>query len=47
MAKRKRIVKGGPPTGGFVTEFRHHRTGKLMKASDYGHRAWPIGKRKG
>jgi hypothetical protein len=32
----------------FVTEFRHYRTGKLMRAKDYGHKAWPIpaGKKK-
>jgi hypothetical protein len=28
---------------GFCTEYRHYRTGKLMKASDYGYLAWPFG----
>lgn len=30
----------------FRTEFIHYRTGKLMKAKDYGHTAWPFGKRR-
>ena len=28
--------------GGFVTVFRHYRTGKLMRAKDYGLKAWPF-----
>ena len=31
----------------FVTEFKHWRTGKIMRAADYGHKAWPLGKRRG
>lgn len=27
----------------FVTKFRHYRTGKLMLASDYGYKGWPLG----
>ncbi len=44
---REKCEKGKPARNGvrFVTEFRHYRTGKLMKASDYGHKAWPIRKR--
>ena len=30
----------------FVTEFRHYLTGKLMRARDYGYKAWPIPARK-
>lgn len=30
-------------SGGFVTEYRHYRTGKLMRAKDYGYKAWPFG----
>lgn len=26
----------------FCTEYRHWRTGKLMRASDYGYKAWPF-----
>jgi hypothetical protein len=29
--------------GGFVTEYRHYRTGKLMRAKDFGYKAWPFG----
>lgn len=28
---------------GFVTEYRHYRTGKLMRAADFGYKAWPFG----
>lgn len=28
---------------GFVTTYTHYRTKKLMRASDYGYRAWPFG----
>ena len=32
----------------FVTAYIHWRTKKLMRASDYGYKAWPFGKgRKG
>ncbi|MDP2279353.1 MAG: hypothetical protein Q8K51_14140 [Nitrospirota bacterium] len=27
---------------GFVTHYRHWRSGKLMVASEYGHKAWPF-----
>ncbi|HEY0323270.1 MAG TPA: hypothetical protein VGC66_20100 [Pyrinomonadaceae bacterium] len=30
---------------GFVTEYVHYRTGKLMRARDYGYKAWPFGNR--
>lgn len=26
----------------FCTVYRHWRTGKLMRASDYGYKAWPF-----
>jgi hypothetical protein len=26
----------------FVTEYVHYRTGKVMKAKDYGYEAWPL-----
>ncbi len=29
----------------FRRYFRHYRTGKVMDAVSYGHKAWPIGKR--
>jgi hypothetical protein len=28
----------------FVTAYIHYLTGKLMRASDYGYRAWPFGR---
>ena len=39
---------GGKSTGsgGFVTWFRHYRTGQILYAANYGYRAWPFGKRK-
>ena len=30
----------------YVTEFRHYRTGKIMRAKDYGLKAWPIRSKK-
>lgn len=30
----------------FVTEYTHYRTKKRMRAADYGHKAWPFGKRR-
>lgn len=30
----------------FVTEFRHWRSGKMIRAADYGHKAFPIRRRK-
>jgi len=32
--------------GGFVTEYRHYRSKKLMRARDYGYKAWPFGNNK-
>lgn len=29
---------------GFCTQYRHYWTGKLMRASDYGYKAWPFGR---
>jgi hypothetical protein len=46
MAAKQKKSKGGPPTSGFVTEYVHWRSKKLMKASDYGYRAWPLGKKR-
>lgn len=43
MKKKPRPVKGKPPTRGFVTEYVDKRTGKLMRAKDYGYKAWPFG----
>lgn len=28
----------------FVTEYVHAWTGKLMRAEDYGYKAWPFGR---
>lgn len=43
----KREPKGKPPvnddTSGFVSEYTHYRTGKRMRARDYGYKAWPFG----
>jgi len=36
----------GGDGGGYVTWYVHHWTGKLMKASDYGYKAWPFGRKK-
>jgi hypothetical protein len=42
--------KGKPPVGddkpGFITEYTHYRTGKRMRAVEYGYKAWPFGPRK-
>ena len=44
MAKNK---GGSPPVNdekpGFVSEYTHYRTGKRMRARDYGYKAWPFG----
>jgi len=45
-AKTGRSVKISTELSGFATQFRHWRSGKLMVAADYGHRVWPIGKKK-
>ena len=29
----------------FVTVYRHHWTGELMYAKDYGYKAWPFGRK--
>lgn len=37
------------PTDGnvtFVTEFKHWRSGKIIKASEYGLKCFPIGRKK-
>lgn len=45
MKKVKVPVKGAKKPGiRFVTEYVHYRTKKLMKAEEYGYRAWPLGK---
>lgn len=46
MATKKKKGKCGPPTSGFVTQFVHYRSKKVMKASDYGYKAWPLGKKR-
>ena len=41
-------MRNAPKNGkghGFCTQYRN-RWGKLMKASDYGYKAWPIGRKK-
>lgn len=40
---KKKAGRGGPPTRGYVTQFVHWRSGKLIRASDYGHKAFKIG----
>jgi hypothetical protein len=39
---------GKPERNGirFVTEYVHWRTKKMMRASDYGYKAWPFGKKR-
>ena len=32
---------------GYCTEYIHYKTGKLMKASDYGYKCWIFSKKKG
>ena len=45
-------TKQPPSTNGakqklaFGKTFRHWRSGKIYKASDYGHKAWPFAKSK-
>jgi hypothetical protein len=43
MSKKKKKNKPNGPVR-FVTEYRHYRTGKLMRARDYGYKAWPFGR---
>lgn len=31
----------------WIREFKHWRSGKIIKASDYGYDAFPIGRKKG
>ncbi len=38
--------KNKPDRVRFITEYVHYRTRKLMRARDYGYRAWPIGAKK-
>lgn len=48
--KSKPISKAASSTLGktekvsFCTSYRHYRTGKVMKASEYGYKAWHFGK---
>lgn len=44
MAYSKESVKPGRKGVRFVTEYVHWRTKKLMRACDYGYKAWPFGK---
>jgi hypothetical protein len=46
MSSKRKKGKSGPPTGGFVTVYRNRYTGRVMKASDYGYKAWPFGPKK-
>ena len=46
MQAKKRPVKGKPPTEGFCSEYVNPRTGKVMRAADYGYKAWKFGPRK-
>jgi hypothetical protein len=49
MSKKRPKGKYRPPVDGFVTEYRNRYTGRIMRAADYGYKAWPFGpkKRKG
>ena len=44
MNSKKSHGKCRQPGIRFVTEFVHWRTKKVMRASDYGYKAWPVGK---
>jgi hypothetical protein len=41
MTIKRKPSELGPVT--FVTEYIHYRTRKVMKAQDYGYKAWPLG----
>ena len=41
--QKQPLKREGEP--GFVTEYVHYRTRKLMRARDYGYKAWPFGNR--
>ena len=43
--KAKPAKKNGEVCG-FVTVYRHYRTGKLMYAWKYGYKAWPFSAKK-
>lgn len=45
LNNKPKPVKGDKSEKGvrFVTEFRHWRSGKIIRAEDYGLRAFPIG----
>lgn len=45
MAKPKNGGKKAG-SGGFVTWFRHYRTGQILYAATYGYKAWPFGRAK-
>jgi len=36
------LSKKAKPSLRFITEYRNKKTGKLMRAKDYGYKAWPI-----
>jgi hypothetical protein len=40
--KRLVSILGGSGSG-YVSEYVHYRTGKLMVAKAYGYKAWPFG----
>jgi hypothetical protein len=44
---KERPTEGVMPTKksdkAFVTEYVHYLTKKVMRASDYGYKAWPLG----
>jgi len=45
--QERRKPKSQPDTyPDFVSEYVHYRTGKLMRARDYGYVSWPFGRRK-
>ena len=42
--RKQPLKREGEPA--FVTEYVHYRTRKLMRARDYGYKAWPFGNRR-
>lgn len=46
MDQKKPETPQKPDQPGFVAQFKHWRSGKIIRAADYGYRGFPIGRRK-
>lgn len=42
-SKTRKTPKSKSQPSGYCTEYVHYRTRKLMRAKDYGYKAWPFG----